>query len=100
MDEGGELESGGRTASWGCLRDTFEGELKAGDGTLAGATTLLGKTCGKPVSELFFNNNPLLTDFGDVLGDFSTPRLLLAAIDSNFETKAWLSSSGEGEGEP
>ena len=80
-----------------------EGVVSVGVGTLGGRVPSLGKTFGEPGSELLFNSNPLLANFGDVFGDFSTPRALpplLAAIDSNFETKAWLSSSGEGEGEP
>ena len=69
-----------------------------------------GTTCtsfdaddGEPGSELHFVINPLLTDFGDSLGDFSAPRPRpppRVATDSNFETRAWLRSSGDGEGDP
>jgi hypothetical protein len=97
-DEGG--------LSW-CFRATT-GDVDVwttvGEGTLPTSVKLSETTAGEPGSELLFVNNPLLTDFGDVLGDFSTMLLFrplaLEATDSNFETSAWFRSSGEGEGDP
>lgn len=104
--EGG---GGGWPVSW-CLRETGEADKvcrPVGEGTRGGATLTSAKLSevpmvGEPGSELLFINNPLLTDFGDVLGDLSKfrPPLLLEATDSNLETRAWFRSSGEGEGEP
>lgn len=73
-----------------------------GDGTLLASVEPSAGTAGEPGSELLFVSNPLLTDFGAVLGDFSILLVrppALEATDSNFETKAWFKSSGEGEGE-
>lgn len=91
--------------SW-CFRATGDVDVwtTAGEGTLPASVKLSGITAGEPGSELLFVNNPLLTDFGDVLGDFSMLLLFrplaLEATDSNFETRAWFRSSGEGEGDP
>ena len=97
------MDGGG--VSW-CFRATGDVDVwtTAGEGPLPASVKFSGITAGEPGSELLFVNNPLLTDFGDILGDFSMLLLFrplaLEATDSNFETKAWFRSSGEGEGDP
>ena len=86
---GGVDEREGRAVSWWYLR----GVVSVGDGTLGagGRAPSLGNAFGEPGSELLFNSNPLLANFGEVFGDFPTLRPLLplfAAMDSNFEAKA------------
>ena len=69
-------------------------EGRGGDGIRGGmsdSVEISVTTVGEPGSELLFANNPLLIDFGDVLGDFSTtvrPPLFLDATHSSFETRA------------
>ena len=87
-------------ASWECLWVTGDAEDReegrGGEGTREGWTMASDKlsvtTVGEPGSELLFTNNPLLTDFGDVLGDLSTTivrtLLFLEATHSSFETRA------------